>query len=230
MSVPPSGYLEIPTSGAFVTATGPILYTQFRIPGGLGIPISTVPPAITGTATVGQTLTCSTGTWTYAPTSFAYQWYNEGSAIGGATSATYALLAADLGALITCAVMAANGAGASSAAFSGLAGPVISPTSYYVANAGSDGNSGTDSAHPWQTVAKVNGFAFAAGTSVRFNRGDVWREQLKPTASGSAGNPIVLDAYGTGANPILQGSVAASTTGDWDNISGNIWKQPCVQV
>src|ERR1700687_4396804 len=36
-------------------------------------------------------------------------------------------------------------------------------TTYYVAAAGSDANTGTDTAHAWQTIAKVNGSAFVAG-------------------------------------------------------------------
>ena len=38
-------------------------------------------------------------------------------------------------------------------------------TTYYVAAAGNDANSGTDSGHPWQTIGKVNGAAFSAGDS-----------------------------------------------------------------
>jgi hypothetical protein len=37
-------------------------------------PSNTVPPAITGSAAVGQTLTTSNGTWTENPTSFTYEW------------------------------------------------------------------------------------------------------------------------------------------------------------
>ena len=53
------------------------------------------PPQINGTPTVGQTLTCSQGTWQNGPTSFAYQWRRGSNAIAGATTSSYTLVAAD---------------------------------------------------------------------------------------------------------------------------------------
>jgi hypothetical protein len=62
------------------------------------------PPAISGTAKAGETLTASPGTWTSPPaTSYAYAWQrcsDAGSAcadIGGATAAAYDLTSADVG-------------------------------------------------------------------------------------------------------------------------------------
>lgn len=68
-------------------------------------PVNSVLPAITGTKQVGQTLTCSTGTWSKSPT-FTYQWRRNGSAIAGATASTRVLAAGDLGALMSCTVTA----------------------------------------------------------------------------------------------------------------------------
>lgn len=68
-------------------------------------PVNSVLPAITGTTTVGQTLTCSTGTWSLSP-SFAYQWRRDGVAIAGATASTRLLAAPDAGALMSCTVIA----------------------------------------------------------------------------------------------------------------------------
>jgi hypothetical protein len=67
---------------------------------------NTAAPAITGTATTGQTLTVSNGSWTPAPDSYGYQWKRGGSAISGATSATYVLVTADEGQLVTATVTA----------------------------------------------------------------------------------------------------------------------------
>ena len=73
-------------------------------------PANTVAPAVTGTATFGQTLSSTTGTWTGVPTpTFAYQWYRSPStAITSATSSTYVLVAADVGNTIYCKVTATN--------------------------------------------------------------------------------------------------------------------------
>lgn len=71
------------------------------------LPVNSVLPAITGTPTSGQTLSCSTGTWTKSPT-FSRQWLRNGVAISGATGATYVLGAPDVGATIRCAVVALN--------------------------------------------------------------------------------------------------------------------------
>lgn len=74
-------------------------------------PTNTVAPVITGTATPGYTLTCSTGSWTYSPTSYSYQWTADNSDISGATSSTYVVQAGDVGKAIRCEVAATNAAG-----------------------------------------------------------------------------------------------------------------------
>ena len=79
-------------------------------------PANTVAPAVTGTATVGQTLSSTTGTWTGVPTpTFSYQWQRVTTNIGGATSSTYTLVAADAGNTIRCVVTATNSVGSASA-------------------------------------------------------------------------------------------------------------------
>ena len=63
-------------------------------------------PTITGTKTVGQTLTAIEGTWSPTTDSYTYQWSRASGAkgpfiaIGGATAGTYTLTSADLGKLI----------------------------------------------------------------------------------------------------------------------------------
>ncbi|KQZ22531.1 cutinase family protein [Microbacterium sp. Root553] len=58
-------------------------------------------PTVSGTPKVGSTLTAGAGAWSPAPTTLSYQWMRGGTAIVGATSSTYRLVAADAGATIT---------------------------------------------------------------------------------------------------------------------------------
>jgi hypothetical protein len=87
-------------------------------------PVNIGAPVVTGTATVGQTLSCSTGTWSASPTGYAYQWLRGGAEIGSATANTYELVLDDLGELISCEVTASNGEGSGTPAESNEAGPI----------------------------------------------------------------------------------------------------------
>jgi FG-GAP-like repeat/Cep192 domain 4 len=77
-------------------------------------PVSQTAPSISGNAVRGSTLTCSDGTWTNSPTSFAFQWLRNGQAIPGATNQTYTVVEADVGTQITCRVTASNAGGSNS--------------------------------------------------------------------------------------------------------------------
>lgn len=106
-------------------------------------PLNTALPAISGTPTVGQTLSCSTGTWTASPApAFAYQWRRGGAAIPGATASTYLLDAADEGATITCSVAATNSQGSATATSPGV-GPVVAGGGFSLSYAGGS------AAHSW---------------------------------------------------------------------------------
>ena len=67
---------------------------------------------IRGTAGHGKELACSTGSWTNQPSVYTYQWSRFGTAIVGATRSSYEVTTLDEGATLTCAVTAANAAGA----------------------------------------------------------------------------------------------------------------------
>ncbi|MFJ5848163.1 hypothetical protein [Streptomyces sp. NPDC092903] len=64
-------------------------------------PKATKAPTVSGTAKVGRTLKAAHGTWTPAPSSYAYQWYAGGKAIKGATKSSLALKTAQRGKKIT---------------------------------------------------------------------------------------------------------------------------------
>jgi hypothetical protein len=74
-------------------------------------PVNTAEPVISGATAVGDTLTCSTGTWSNAPTDYAYGWRHVAGIAIGLGEPTLEILASDVGELITCKVTAANDAG-----------------------------------------------------------------------------------------------------------------------
>jgi hypothetical protein len=74
-------------------------------------PVNTTAPVASGTGTVGQTLSCTNGAWSYTPTTYTYQWLRSGAQIAGANAATYVLVAADSTKSISCQVTATNAAG-----------------------------------------------------------------------------------------------------------------------
>ena len=73
-------------------------------------------PAVTpiGSATVGDTLTCTTGNWRGTPDTYAYAWMAGEKAVG-TNSASYTPVAADAGSEITCTVTATNAYGSTAA-------------------------------------------------------------------------------------------------------------------
>jgi len=103
-----------------------------------------------------------------------------------------------------------------------------SGTAYYVdATGGNDSNSGTSPGSAWKTFYHVNHNAFSPGDTILFKRGEVFRGQLSfqsSQSSGSAGLPITMDAYGSGAKPVWMGSVDLSSSTLWTNRGGNIWR------
>jgi hypothetical protein len=78
-------------------------------------PANTLAPAVTGTATVGQTLTTTKGTWTGRPTpALLVEWLAGGVVIPGATATTYVLTAAEVGKVMTSRVTGQSIAGSTS--------------------------------------------------------------------------------------------------------------------
>jgi hypothetical protein len=86
-----------------------------------GPPVSTAPPAISGTPAVGQILEATTGSWAGTPSfSYAYQWLScnilgECLEIAGATYATYTVPALDVTSTLEVVVTARNRSGEATA-------------------------------------------------------------------------------------------------------------------
>jgi hypothetical protein len=81
-------------------------------------PVNTDIPQLSGTAQVGQTLSCSTGTWTgFTPIDYTYQWFGgvDRTEIAGATANTLLLAGAQVGFAVWCSVTATNVVGPSTA-------------------------------------------------------------------------------------------------------------------
>ena len=92
-------------------------------------PVATSTPTVTGTVQAGRTFTTSVGTWTGAPTSFAYQWRRcdptgaQCTAILGASGASYTLSPGDIGSTISL-VVTATGKGGSASTPAATTAPV----------------------------------------------------------------------------------------------------------
>ena len=67
-------------------------------------------------AVLGTVCTVTLGQWTGSPTGYTYVWTRDGTNIGGATAATYTLVAADIGGHAIRAVVTATNATGSTAA------------------------------------------------------------------------------------------------------------------
>jgi hypothetical protein len=78
---------------------------------------------------------------------------------------------------------------------------------YYVdSRRGDDAQTGISASQAWRTLAKVNGFKFQPGDRILLKSGSFWQEQLAPASSGTPDAPTVIDRYGNGAYPRIDGN------------------------
>ncbi len=87
-------------------------------------------------------------------------------------------------------------------------------TTYYVDNRSSS-NCSDNGAHtvnqPWCSFAPVNKLkTFLAGDQILLARGGTWDQEMTITGSGTSADPIILAAYGEGANPKILRNQAIS--------------------
>ena len=104
---------------------------------------------------------------------------------------------------------------------------IVAATDYYISSAGNDSANGHSPSTSWKSVAKVNSIfnGLKPGDRILFNRGDTFPGTLSITASGSNGSPITIGAYGSGADPKINGF---STITGWKNEGGGIYSKVVV--
>src|SRR3989344_6598884 len=112
--------------------------------------------------------------------------------------------------------------------FIGYFGLAQAQTFYVDASNGNDTWLGTSASPqgtngPWRTISRVNTASFFAGDTILFKCGEIWREQLTVTSTGTAANPITFASYGTNcttSKPIIDAS--KPITG-WSIYSGHTY-------
>lgn len=86
-------------------------------------------------------------------------------------------------------------------------------TTYYVdSQKGSDKNDGTLPEKAWKTLDRVNTTVYAPGDKILFRGGTSYTGQLKPNGSGKSGSPIIIDKFGQGPRPRIDGQGAVLDT------------------
>src|SRR5690554_1636885 len=100
-------------------------------------------------------------------------------------------------------------------------------TNYYFSqSSGNDSRSVAEAQNPdtpWKSIAKLNSIfnTLKPGDVVYFKRGEVFYGTIQVTKSGAPGNPIVFDAYGTGAKPIITSFVSLK---NWQSRGNGIYE------
>jgi hypothetical protein len=213
-------------------------------------PVNTVAPVVSGTATLGQTLSTTNGTWTGTATiTYTYQWQRGGGSsytnITSATNSTYTLVQADVSLRVRCVVTGTNGVGNSSAnsnatsdvspnvpgAPTGVAATVTSTTSVLVAytapssNGGSTITSYTATSSPGGITGTVSqsGSGTIAVTGLTTNTSytfTVTATNIAGTGSASSPSAAVTPAINNGYIALLTANTAPSQAGAMVNSSG----------
>lgn len=82
----------------------------------------------------------------------------------------------------------------------------------------SDSNDGLSEESPWQTVDKITAGSFSPGDRIKIDRAGTYGHFTVPN-SGTEGNKITIESYGTGADPRCFASIPAT---GWSDEGGNI--------
>lgn len=186
------------------------------------LPVSTAVPTISGTTTVGQTLTGTTGTFTSAAGSmtYAYQWNRAGTAISGATSSTYTLATADANQVLTLSVTATNSDGSTVATSAGTAsitplasliGTVTTPSSVYAGNVAFVSGSLSGASAAKARLYSVTDSAYSGAAVDTFVSGGTWVCGNLP-ATASTVKTYRIDLLAADGVTLIQSGISFSTS------------------
>ena len=219
---PPSAYVTVgasapPAQPLEPVAPAPPLETTPQEPAPPTAPANVVLPSISGSATEGQELSASNGSWWGSPTSYAYQWKDcnasgEGcSSISGATSASYRLVAGDVGHTVRVAVTASNAGGSTSASSSqtGMVGAASVPELMLGSSSlqPNGDSSSAGSAEAFQFTAAATGTVHSF--SLYVTSGTTAKSILVGLYSNTSGNPATL---------LTSATIVSPTSGAWNAV------------
>jgi hypothetical protein len=180
-------------------------------------PVSTTAPVISGTATIGSTISSTTGVWTNSPTSYTYQWQRNGSDISLATASTYLTVSADGGTSLTCKVTAIN-AGGSAFAISNVLS--IAPAVLPPVNSTAPVISGTPTSG--STISSTTGVWTNSPTSYTYQ----WQRNGSNISGATASTYLTVSADGgtslTSVVTAINASGNASATSNLLSIAPNL--------
>ncbi len=89
--------------------------------------------------------------------------------------------------------------------------PALGSTYYIDSQSGNDQNPGTTQERAWKSLDKVNQHTFGPGDKILFKAGSRYTGQLAPKGSGKEGQPIIMDVYGKGDRPRIDGEGILTT-------------------
>ncbi|MFV0457995.1 MAG: hypothetical protein ACK5MT_04370 [Actinomycetales bacterium] len=200
-----------------VTGTAPGYLDGSATSSGVVVAQGTLTPSasVSGSTGVGSTLSADTGTWGPAPVTFAYQWLRGGSAISGATQATYTTNSADLGAMLSVRVTGSKSGYTTATVTSAPFGPMLAavspgtptvsgsakPGNVLVANPGTWGPAPVTLAYQW--LRDGSALPGATGSSYQLVTADAGHQvsvRVTGTKSGYASASATSSAVGV--NPV----------------------------
>lgn len=181
------------------------------------VPVNTATPQVSGTATQGQTLSVSNGSWSNSPTGYGYQWQDcdrsgaNCSSISGATSSSHQLGSGDVGHELRAIVTATNGGGsaqttstaspavassapaAPTAAFSySPSAPVTGQTVQF--NAGASSCPGTPCTYTWADDPPSGGsWSLGSGATLSYTFTDTGTKYVTLTVTDSASRTATVE-------------------------------------